>query len=592
MKFGKQLILRAADPKWSQYYLDYKMLKKFIKISYDELKNSNFNLEISKNIHDEFHKRLTHELEKIDNRYCAIEKKASESLKTLDESWNDEMSDAELNEWRKSLLQVITALEELQGKMKSRDFNFIHRTLEYIQINMAAIQKIRKKFNKNFKFLSNNLPAKASMDALKTAGVSCELLNMSYSPITPKSEKYVTPNLNFETYNYKHNIGPNDKEILNFISRFKFMSVDMNEYLLNKARELWRKRTPPPQVPEESPNIKLLTLDDSEIPTTTSLDLESLPRGRISKLWISLIEDALKPLSVPVLVARGVKHGPVVGLTCALHGNEVNGIRVVHRLYESELNPESLHGTIVAITVANIQGFLTSSRGFKSQDLNRLMPGKKNGSTAQQYAYNLIERIVKKFDYLIDLHTASKGRVNSLYVRANMLDDRTRKMAVLQNPQIIVHNTSPDGSLRGAAMAVGIPAITVEIGNPSIFQKRFVKNALLGVSNIISHLGMIPDEHQQAEFKPIICDKSYWIFTTKGGILSVIPEVNTWVRKGETIATIHSIFGQLIETYTAPEDCIIVGKEIDPVASSGSRIAHIGVCHGFYSTGKVDDGHI
>ncbi|KAG4304289.1 hypothetical protein PORY_002264 [Pneumocystis oryctolagi] len=573
----KELVLRAADPKWSKYYLDYKMLKKFIRISYEELMNSSYNPEISKNIHDEFHKRLTQELEKIDNRYCIIEKKASESLKVLDESWNDEMSDAELSEWRKSLLQVITALEELQ---------------EYIQINMAAIQKIKKKFDKNVRiFLSNNLPAKASLNASKTEN-SCELLNVSYSPITPKTERYITPNLHFETYNYKHDIGLSDKEMLSFGSRFKFMSIEMNEYLLNKARELWRKRTPPPQVPEESPNIKLLTLDDSEIPTTTCLDLESLPRGRISKLWISLIEDALKPLSVPVLVARGVKHGPVVGLTCALHGNEVNGIRVVHRLYQSELNPESLHGTIVAVTVANIQGFLTSSRGFKSQDLNRLMPGKKNGSTAQQYAYNFIERIVKKFDYLIDLHTASKGRVNSLYVRANMLDDRTRKMAVLQNPQIIVHNTSPDGSLRGAAMAVGIPAITVEIGNPSIFQKRFVKNALLGVSNIISHLGMIPDEHQQAEFKPIICDKSYWIFTTKGGILSVIPEVNTWVRKGEVIATIHSIFGQLIETYTAPEDCIIVGKEIDPVASSGSRIAHIGVCHGFYSTGKVDDGHM
>ncbi|KTW31891.1 uncharacterized protein T551_01152 [Pneumocystis jirovecii RU7] len=577
MKFGKQLILRAADPKWSQYYLDYKMFKKFIRISYEELKNNNYDTKISRNIHQEFYKRLTQELEKIDNRYNVIEKKASESLKILDESWKDEMSDGELNEWRKSLLQVITALEELQ---------------EYVQINMAAIQKIKKKFDKNFKFLSNNLPAKASANVLKAINASCELLNVSYSPITPKSEKYVTSNFHFEAYNYKHDIGSNDEEIQNLMSKFKFMSVDMNEYLLNKARELWRKRTPPPQVPEESPNIKLLTLDDSEIPTTTCLDLESLPRGRISKLWISLIEDALKPLSVPVLVARGVKHGPVVGLTCALHGNEVNGIRVVHRLYESELNPESLHGTIVAVTVANIQGFLTSSRGFKSQDLNRLMPGKKNGSTAQQYAYNFIERIVKKFDYLIDLHTASKGRVNSLYVRANMLDDRTRKMAVLQNPQIIVHNTSPDGSLRGAAMAVGIPAITVEIGNPSIFQKRFVKNALLGVSNIISHLGMIPDEHQQAEFKPVICDKSYWIFTTKGGILSVIPEVNTWVRKGEIIATIHSIFGQLIETYTAPEDCIIVGKEIDPVASSGSRIAHIGVCHGFYSTGKVDDGHM
>lgn len=534
----------------------------------------NFSHEILKNIDNEFYKHLTHELEKIDNRYCCIEKNAGELLERLDESWSDEMPDLALREWRRSLLQVITTLEELQ---------------EYIQINMVAIVKIKKKYDKNFKFLPNNLPAKASSTLLKTVQGSNEL-NINYSPMASKTDKYITPNLHFGTC--RHDIGFDNKEILSLTSKFKFSMVDMNEYLLNKARELWRKRTPPPEVPEGCPNINLLTLDDSEIPTTTSLDLDSLPIGRISKLWISLIEDALKPICVPVLVARGVKHGPVVGLTCALHGNEVNGIRVVHRLYQSELNPKSLHGTIVAVIVANTQGFLSSSRGFGSQDLNRLMPGKKNGSTSQQYAYNLIERIVKKFDYLIDLHTASKGRVNSLYVRANMLDDRTRKMAVLQNPQIIVHNTGPDGSLRSAAMAVSIPSITVEIGNPSIFQKRFVKNALLGVSNIISHLAMIPDDHQQAEFKPVICDKSYWIFTTKGGILSVIPEVNTWVRKGEVIATIHSIFGQLIETYTAPEDCIIVGKEIDPVASSGSRIAHIGVCRGFYSTGKVDDGHI
>ncbi|CCJ29629.1 unnamed protein product [Pneumocystis jirovecii] len=132
MKFGKQLILRAADPKWSQYYLDYKMFKKFIRISYEELKNNNYDTKISRNIHQEFYKRLTQELEKIDNRYNVIEKKASESLKILDESWKDEMSDGE----RKSLLQVITALEELQ---------------EYVQINMAAIQKIKKKFDKNFK---------------------------------------------------------------------------------------------------------------------------------------------------------------------------------------------------------------------------------------------------------------------------------------------------------------------------------------------------------------------------------------------------------------------------------------------------------
>ena len=69
--------------------------------------------------------------------------------------------------------------------------------------------------------------------------------------------------------------------------------------------------------------------------------------------------------------------------------------------------------------------------------------------------------------------------------------------------------------------------------------------------------------------------------------MNVIPDVFTWVRKGEKIATIHSIFGELIEEYTAPEDGIVIGKEIDPVASSGARIIHIGVMTGGYAAGKV-----
>jgi predicted deacylase len=164
----------------------------------------------------------------------------------------------------------------------------------------------------------------------------------------------------------------------------------------------------------------------------------------------------------------------------------------------------------------------------------------------------------------------------------------TPKTKAPVNRQIIVHNTSPGGSLRGAAMELGIPAITVEIGNPGVFQKRFVKNALLGVTNIISSLRMINDDSSlAAEEAPVICDRSYWIFTEKGGILNVLPEVNTWVRKGEVIATITSIFGQLIDKYEAPDDSIVIGKEIDPVASSGARIVHLGVMTGSFAKGKV-----
>jgi len=224
-------------------------------------------------------------------------------------------------------------------------------------------------------------------------------------------------------------------------------------------------------------------------------------------------------------------------------------------------------------------------------DLNRLMPGKKNGSISQVYAYNLMERILSKFNYLIDLHTASKGRVNSLYVRSNMVNEVTREMSRLQNPQIIVHNTSPDGSLRGAAMERGIPAITVEIGDPARFQKRFVKSALLGVTNILGHLKMLPNDHDLPEFDPVVCSKSYWIFTSGGGILNVLPDVNSWVKKDETIATLHNIFGKLERSYMAPEDGIVIGKSVDPVCQTGSRILHLGVVDSRYPTSKVDDGH-
>jgi len=52
--------------------------------------------------------------------------------------------------------------------------------------------------------------------------------------------------------------------------------------------------------------MKGLTLADEDVPTVQELDLEQLPAGRISKLWVVLFEDALKPMTVPVIIAKGI----------------------------------------------------------------------------------------------------------------------------------------------------------------------------------------------------------------------------------------------------------------------------------------------
>lgn len=79
-------------------------------------------------------------------------------------------------------------------------------------------------------------------------------------------------------------------------------------------------------------------------------------------------------------------------------------------------------------------------------DLNRCFPGKKEGTPSQVFCYAFIEKVVKpNFTYLIDLHTASFGRINSYYVRADLNDPVSKMLATLQQPQIILHDGGQDG---------------------------------------------------------------------------------------------------------------------------------------------------
>lgn len=307
------------------------------------------------------------------------------------------------------------------------------------------------------------------------------------------------------------------------------------------------------------------------------LDLESLPHGCLTRLKVVLSHNGLgQPVWVPVMVYRGEKPGPVFGITAALHGNEVNGIPVIHQLFQKL--DRNLRGTVVAVPVVNVPGFNARTRTFPDgTDLNTIMPGKKNGNDSHVYAHRLSERIIRHFDYLVDLHTASFGRINSLYVRADLSDAMTAKMAYLQRPQIILQNQPSDGTLRGHAMDLGIPAITVEIGNPHRFQPEFIRLSLSGLRAVLSEAGMVRKRHRSPGPPPVLCRSSYWIYADHGGLLEVFPNVRDNVAKDQVIGRVTNVFGEVIREYRAPEDGVVIGKSVDPVGQTGARILHLGI---------------
>jgi predicted deacylase len=310
----------------------------------------------------------------------------------------------------------------------------------------------------------------------------------------------------------------------------------------------------------------------------SELEVSKAPKGEITRYWLNIVSDGMGlPTYIPIIVARGTEDGKVLGLTAAVHGNELNGIPVIQRLFK-EINVKELKGTIVGVPVINVPALLRKKRRFiDGTDLNHIMPGKPNGTVSQVYAWRVVNRIIKEFDLLIDLHTASNGRVNSYYIRADMSDEVVRKMALLQNAQIIVHNPPSDGTLRGTADEMNIPAITLEVGNPNLFQKGLIRDGLTGIHNLLGHFEMLDCPVEEYDEETVLCKSSYWIYTDMGGIMTVFPKVTELVKKGEVIATMRNVFGDLLKEYRAPEDGVVIGKSVSPINQTGGRILHLGI---------------
>lgn len=322
----------------------------------------------------------------------------------------------------------------------------------------------------------------------------------------------------------------------------------------------------------------MLTPEFENIKTIKNLKLDKFKAGEITYKWLHLVSNGIaQPIYIPIIVAKGKKRGPVVGITAAVHGNELNGISIIQRLF-SDIDINELSGIVIGVPVVNMPALLNNSRLFiDGADINRIMPGKPNGNVSQVYAYRVLDRIVSTFDYLLDLHTASFGRINSYYIRADLSSKIALKLAKLQEPQIILNAPPSDGTLRGAAADLGIDAITIEVGDPNKFQKGMIKSGLHGIYNTLHFLGMYSDSNiTPIANNHVTCQSSNWLYTDIGGVLTVLPDLTDIIEKNQKIAQVRNVFGELLKEYFAPHKGVIIGKSTHPIAQTGSRIIHLG----------------
>ena len=237
------------------------------------------------------------------------------------------------------------------------------------------------------------------------------------------------------------------------------------------------------------------------IPVIDKLDVNRLPRGQLTRYWFKGSEtNTGQGLYIPVIVARGAEDGPRLLLNSGIHGDELNGIRVVQTVM-AELDLATLKGTIIGIPGLNRSGILNGNRrmylsagGGSNDDLNRIMPGTEDkGDAGARYNGRIWNRLwAGNVDMMIDLHTQGTGMEYPLFVYADVRLDKVRALAEAIAPDIIKYDPGEPGSVETEFDKVKIPAITFEIGRAKTWQQDKIIRAIAGVRRVLVTFNMTP----------------------------------------------------------------------------------------------------
>ena len=253
-----------------------------------------------------------------------------------------------------------------------------------------------------------------------------------------------------------------------------------------------------------------------------------LPAGRLpSGTW----------LTVPVEVIHGSRPGPAVWLSGAIHGDEIVGVEIIRHVVDS-LDPASMAGTVVAVPVVNVFGFVTESRYLPDRrDLNRCFPGSRQGSLAARLARLFMDEVVEPCSFGLDYHAGSDDRINLPHLRGNLDDAETLRVALSFGAALVVHNKPQRGTLRAAALRRGKRVLLFEGGEP----RR----------------------------------STAWTRAPRGGIFRLQTKLGASVEKGQQVGTIADPAARDGSPVRARTEGLVLGHTVNPLVNPGDGILHI-----------------
>lgn len=280
-------------------------------------------------------------------------------------------------------------------------------------------------------------------------------------------------------------------------------------------------------------------------------------------------------LTLPMEVLHGQRAGPRIWLSAAVHGDELNGIEIIRQIL-AELSPERLAGTVLAIPIVNVLGFITESRYLPDRrDLNRSFPGSARGSTAARLAHLFMEKVIQGCSFGLDFHTGADARTNLPQVRADLSDPETERLARAFGPPIILDASVRDGSLRAAATRKGARVLVYEGGEARRFDREAIQAGTAGTLRVLKALGMKRTAPEPPADPPVESRSTAWVRAGRSGLARILVEPGERVEKGKRIGVIRDAFGDRSLPVKASRSGMVIGVTRLPNVNRGDALVHL-----------------
>ena len=281
-------------------------------------------------------------------------------------------------------------------------------------------------------------------------------------------------------------------------------------------------------------------------------------------------------MAMPVHVLHGRREGPRLFVCGAVHGDEILGTEIIRRLIQRK-RLKSIRGTLLAVPVVNVYGFLQHSRYSPDRrDLNRFFPGSEKGSLTSQLAGTFMEEVVRGSTHGIDLHAGSNYRSNLPQVRAAIDDPETLRLAKSFKVPVIINAKTREGSLRQAAIEMGVTTLLYEAGEALRFDEMAIRAGVRGIISVMDELGMLKAKRAAAsEIDPLVADTTSWIRAPASGILKMNVPLGERVTRNSKIGDIADPFGGEETNIRSPVSGMVIGRLNMPLVHQGDAVIHI-----------------